>query len=303
MQLGVMAPHMQPAECLSTGQVGYIVTGLKSTKSVRVGDTWYHHKTQNVDPLPGFEAAKANMFAGVLVASNCSPHVQHLPSGQTELPRTSGCTAVLGRQIFTLPLQAFPVQHALPDAPWHSACTLKFDRTDSRTLVALLLDIAFVIVRQIAAIQYAPAPAGACIFPQHVRGAGIYPMSQEGFSKLSDAVDKLTLNDASVSVRKETSVALGPGFRCGFLGMLHMDVFMQRLLDEHGSEVRFRSRSRGPVMRLQIPSIARAICKLSVLQQHGCAGSVADGTDNLRQIVPASGSPTFAALCVMQSCP
>jgi hypothetical protein len=271
MQLGVMAPHMQPAECLSTGQVGYIVTGLKSTKSVRVGDTWYHHKTQNVDPLPGFEAAKANMFAGVLVASNCSPHVQHLPSGQTELPRTSGCTAVLGRQIFTL----------------HSACTLKFDRTDSRTLVALLLDIAFVIVRQIAAIQYAPAPAGACIFPQHVRGAGIYPMSQEGFSKLSDAVDKLTLNDASVSVRKETSVALGPGFRCGFLGMLHMDVFMQRLL----------------VMRLQIPSIARAICKLSVLQQHGCAGSVADGTDNLRQIVPASGSPTFAALCVMQSCP
>lgn len=50
-------------------------------------------------------------------------------------------------------------------------------------------------------------------------------------------MDKLTLNDASVSVRKETSVALGPGFRCGFLGMLHMDVFMQRLLDEHGSSV------------------------------------------------------------------
>lgn len=66
---------------------------------------------------------------------------------------------------------------------------------------------------------------------------GIYPMSQEGFAKLSDAIDKLTLNDASVTVRKETSIALGPGFRCGFLGMLHMDVFMQRLLDEHGSEV------------------------------------------------------------------
>jgi translation factor GUF1, mitochondrial len=62
-------------------------------------------------------------------------------------------------------------------------------------------------------------------------------MSQEGFEKLSDAMDKLTLNDASVTVRKETSAALGPGFRCGFLGMLHMDVFMQRLMDEHGSEV------------------------------------------------------------------
>lgn len=67
--------------------------------------------------------------------------------------------------------------------------------------------------------------------------AGIYPMSQEGFERLSDAMDKLTLNDASVSVRKESSMALGPGFRCGFLGMLHMDVFMQRLMNEHGSEV------------------------------------------------------------------
>jgi translation elongation factor EF-4 len=50
-------------------------------------------------------------------------------------------------------------------------------------------------------------------------------------------MEKLTLNDASVTLRKETSVALGPGFRCGFLGMLHMDVFMQRLSDEHDSEV------------------------------------------------------------------
>ena len=62
-------------------------------------------------------------------------------------------------------------------------------------------------------------------------------MSQEGFERLADAMDKLTLNDASVTVRKESSAALGPGFRCGFLGMLHMDVFMQRLMDEHGAEV------------------------------------------------------------------
>ena len=71
--------------------------------------------------------------------------------------------------------------------------------------------------------------------------AGIYPMSQEGFERLAGAMDKLTLNDASVTLRKESSAALGPGFRCGFLGALHMDVFMQRLLDEHAAEVRPRA--------------------------------------------------------------
>lgn len=48
------------------------------------------------------------------------------------------------------------------------------------------------------------------------------------------AVDKLALNDASVAVTKENSEALGPGFRAGFLGMLHMEVFMQRLEQEYG---------------------------------------------------------------------
>jgi hypothetical protein len=62
-------------------------------------------------------------------------------------------------------------------------------------------------------------------------------MSQEGFERLDTAVEQLTLNDGSISVTKEASAALGQGFRCGFLGMLHMDVFMQRLMQEHGEEV------------------------------------------------------------------
>jgi translation factor GUF1, mitochondrial len=62
-------------------------------------------------------------------------------------------------------------------------------------------------------------------------------LSQDGFERLDNALGLLTLNDASVSVQKESSVALGPGFRCGFLGALHMDVFMQRLAQEHGEEV------------------------------------------------------------------
>lgn len=67
--------------------------------------------------------------------------------------------------------------------------------------------------------------------------AGIYPVENTEFEALNDAVEKLTLNDASVSVEKKTSTALGLGFRCGFLGLLHMDVFKQRLEQEYGLTV------------------------------------------------------------------
>jgi len=67
--------------------------------------------------------------------------------------------------------------------------------------------------------------------------AGIYPIVSTDFELLRDAIEKLTLNDASVTVEKKTSVALGLGFRCGFLGLLHMDVFKQRLEQEYGLNV------------------------------------------------------------------
>jgi translation factor GUF1, mitochondrial len=67
--------------------------------------------------------------------------------------------------------------------------------------------------------------------------AGIYPIDSSEFELLNDAIEKLTLNDASVSAEKKTSTALGLGFRCGFLGLLHMDVFKQRLEQEYGLDV------------------------------------------------------------------
>jgi len=67
--------------------------------------------------------------------------------------------------------------------------------------------------------------------------AGIYPVVSAEFENLSDAIEKLTLNDASVTVEKKSSDALGLGFRCGFLGLLHMDVFKQRLEQEYGLDV------------------------------------------------------------------
>lgn len=67
--------------------------------------------------------------------------------------------------------------------------------------------------------------------------AGIYPVSAAGFEQLHAAMQRLTLNDSSVTVKREQSAALGAGFRCGFLGLLHMDVFRQRLEQEYGTSV------------------------------------------------------------------
>lgn len=69
--------------------------------------------------------------------------------------------------------------------------------------------------------------------PQAVVFAGIYPEDPDDYEDLEKALTKLCLTDGSVEMQFESSAALGSGFRCGFLGMLHMDVFRQRLKDEH----------------------------------------------------------------------
>ena len=66
---------------------------------------------------------------------------------------------------------------------------------------------------------------------------GLFPQTGDDYEKLRAAVERLTLNDPSVMTQTETSAALGPGFRCGFLGLLHADVFHQRLKEEFGAEV------------------------------------------------------------------
>ncbi|THG05108.1 translation factor GUF1 homolog, mitochondrial isoform X1 [Camellia sinensis] len=126
--VGFMHPELTPTGILLTGQVGYIVSGMRSTKEARVGDTLYHSRSI-VEPLPGFKPAKHMVFSG------------------------------------------------------------------------------------------------------------LYPADGSDFDALNHAIERLTCNDASVSVTKESSTALGLGFRCGFLGLLHMDVFHQRLEQEYGAHV------------------------------------------------------------------
>ncbi|XP_072262364.1 translation factor GUF1, mitochondrial [Pyxicephalus adspersus] len=67
--------------------------------------------------------------------------------------------------------------------------------------------------------------------------AGMFPVDQSEYNNLKSALEKLTLNDSSVSVTRDSSVALGAGWRLGFLGLLHMEVFNQRLEQEYNASV------------------------------------------------------------------
>ncbi len=127
--LGVFTPKKQERDVLDTGEVGFLVAGIKEIEGAPVGDTLTHAARPAAEPLPGFKAVQPRVFAG------------------------------------------------------------------------------------------------------------LYPSLAEDYENLRDALGKLRLNDAALFYEPEVSQALGFGFRCGFLGMLHMEIVQERLEREYNLDL------------------------------------------------------------------
>ena len=112
--------------------------------------------------------------------------------------------------------------------------------------------------------------------------AGLYPVSADDYEGLRDAVDKLRLNDASFSFEPESSGALGFGFRCGFLGLLHMEIIQARLEREFDLDlittapgVRYLAHSTdGSVVEVDSPSKLPPPGKLDYLEEPYIQGTI-----------------------------
>ena len=129
LEAGIFSPTMKSTDVLSSGSVGYIITGVKTIHDTRVGDTITSVKNPALFPLAGFKPAQSMVFAGV------------------------------------------------------------------------------------------------------------YPLFTDDYEELREALEKLQLNDASLTFVPETSIALGFGFRCGFLGLLHMEIIVERLRREYSIDL------------------------------------------------------------------
>ncbi|MCL1873182.1 MAG: translation elongation factor 4 [Clostridiales bacterium] len=111
------------------------------------------------------------------------------------------------------------------------------------------------------AINPAPFPLPGYRKATSMVYCGLYPVENSAYSELKDALEKLHLNDASLAYEPETSVALGFGFRCGFLGLLHMEIIKERLEREYKLEllvtapsVSYRvSKTNGDILHIDNP--------------------------------------------------
>ncbi|MCR4941456.1 MAG: translation elongation factor 4 [Campylobacter sp.] len=123
--------------------------------------------------------------------------------------------------------------------------------------------------------------------------AGLYPIDTDKFEDLRDALDKLKLNDSSISYEPETSVALGFGFRVGFLGLLHMEVVKERLEREFGLDLIATAptvtyeivQTDGTILRIQNPSELPAVNKIERINEPYVKATIITPSDFLGNII------------------
>ncbi|MBE0496540.1 MAG: elongation factor 4 [Campylobacterales bacterium] len=123
--------------------------------------------------------------------------------------------------------------------------------------------------------------------------AGLYPIETDRFEELRDALDKLRMNDGSISYEPETSVALGFGFRVGFLGMLHMEVIKERLEREFNLDliataptVTYRVvKTNGDVKEIQNPSELPSVNEIDYIEEPYVKATIITPSEFLGNII------------------
>jgi len=184
-EIGILKLEMFPTKSLSAGNVGYIISGIKTSKEVKVGDTITHVKRPCPKSIEGFQEVKPMVFAGV------------------------------------------------------------------------------------------------------------YPIETEDFEDLRSSIEKLQLNDASLTFEAESSVALGFGFRCGFLGMLHMEIIQERLDREFDMNVITTVpnvsykvyTNKGDLIEVHNPSGLPDIMAIDRIEEPFIRASIITRTDYIGQIM------------------
>ncbi|CUU69451.1 elongation factor 4 [Campylobacter hyointestinalis subsp. hyointestinalis] len=123
--------------------------------------------------------------------------------------------------------------------------------------------------------------------------AGLYPIDTDKFEDLRDALDKLKLNDSSISYEPETSAALGFGFRVGFLGLLHMEVVKERLEREFGLDLIATAptvtyevvQTDGVSVEIQNPSELPPVNKIEFIKEPYVKATIITPTEFLGNII------------------
>jgi GTP-binding protein LepA len=122
---------------------------------------------------------------------------------------------------------------------------------------------------------------------------GLYPADGEDFNNIRDALEKLQVNDAALSFEPETSVALGFGFRCGFLGLLHMEIIQERLEREFDLNIIASSpsviykihKTDGTMMKMQNPTNMPSPVEIDYMEEPVVKASIMTPTDYVGPIM------------------